>query len=252
MKVRLLTAEYLDNPRLSLATEEAIFNGVIRGTSPPTVWIWRHEKAAVVGRFQIPEEELNLDYAKNNRITVAKRMTGGGAIYQDLGNLIFSIYIHDYFNIENNFVLFYKKLLSPLVNKLQKSGVNAESPGLNDITVNGKKILGSAGTISSSTLLFHATMLVKSDLNALASVLKVPRQKLQDKGVASVAHRVTNLYEESGIGILDATNIVLDSYSENLKLDYEKGNLTEEEKQEAKNLYLKKYNTDSWIYNREI
>ena len=252
MKVRLLVKEYLDNPRMSLATEEAIFNEVIMKRSQPTLWIWRHANAAVVGRFQIPEEEINMDYAKQIGVVIAKRSTGGGAIYQDLGNLIFSVIIPDIFNIGNNYVEMYKKLINPILKKLKELGVNAESPGLNDLTVNGKKVMGTAATISAGTILFHATLLVKSDLNRLASLLKVPKQKLMDKGVSSVAHRVTNLYDETGIGITETTFIIMDSYAESLGFEYERGDLTKEEKELAKKLYDEKYNTESWIFGRRL
>jgi len=252
MKVRLLLREFLDDPRRSLATEEAIFRLVSEGRSPPTLWLWRHSGAVILGRFQVPEEELNMDYVKEHGLIIAKRLTGGGAIYQDLGNIIYSIIMKDSLGIGLDFVRMYRIFIGAFLNSLKKKGVIAESPALNDVTVNGKKVMGTAATISKSTILFHATMLVKSDLRALASALKVPREKLQDKGVENVMHRVTNLYDETGMGILEATYAVIDGYSQQLGFEYYRDELTEEEKELSNKLYNEKYNTKEWIFERQI
>lgn len=252
MKVRLLVKEYLNNPRLSLATEEAIFKEVISGRSPPTLWLWRHANAVVIGRFQIPEEELNMNYVEQKGLIIAKRSTGGGAIYQDLGNVIFSVISKDYFGIGSDYVKLYKIMIGPFVDQLRKRGINADSPGLNDVTINGKKVMGTAATLSKETILFHATILVKSDLEALASALKVPKEKLKDKGVESVSHRVTNVYDETGMGILETTYAIMEGYAEALDFEYERGSLTKEEVELASRLYDEKYNTKKWIFEREI
>jgi len=252
MKVRLLVKEYLDNPRMSLATEEAILKEVVNGRSPPTLWLWRHANAVIIGRFQLPEEELNMDYVKQKGLIIAKRNTGGGAIYQDLGNVIFSVISQDRFNIGSDYVKMYRTMIGPLVNQLRKKGINAESPGLNDVTVNGRKVMGTAATITKGVIMFHATLLVKSDIKALASALKVPVEKLKDKGIESAVHRVTNLYDETGMGVLETNFTITDSYAETLNFEYKRGDLTDKEIELAQKLYVEKYNTEEWIFGRKI
>ncbi|NON61580.1 biotin/lipoate A/B protein ligase family protein [Acidianus sp. RZ1] len=250
MKVRLLEVSFLDNPRYSMAVDEAIFREVISNRSPPTLWLWKHRNAVILGRFQLAEEELNMDYVKIEKIEVAKRNTGGGAVYQDMGNLIFSVISKDFFNIGKDVIKLYDAFISPLINEFKEEGIKAESPGLNDVEISGKKVMGSAASLGQGSVLFHATLLVNSKLDVLASALNVPKEKLKDKGVSEVKHRVGNIQELTGKDEMDVKNIIMRSYEKAYNFEYFKGDLTAEEKKLAEDLYEKKYNRPEWVFGR--
>lgn len=252
MKVRLLELEFLDNPRMSLAVEEAIFRLMLLGKSPPTFWFWRHRNAVIIGKFQIAEEEVNMDIAQQYNVQIAKRDTGGGAVYQDLGNLIYSVIVPDVYGINGDVIKMYELMIGAALHGLRTVGIKAESPGLNDIEINNRKVLGSAAALRGDGILFHATMLIKSNLEMLSKVLKVPREKLADKHVTQVGHRVGNIYDLTGKDMDDIKKALLKGYSEYLGLEYEKGELTEREIRLAQYLYENKYNKPEWVYEREF
>lgn len=252
MRVRLVEHEFLDNPRMSLAVEEAIFRLMMLGKSPPTFWFWRHRNAVIIGKFQIAEEEVNMDVAQQYGVQIAKRDTGGGAVYQDLGNLIYSVIIPDTYGISNDVVKMYETMINPVLLAFKKLGVKAESPGLNDVEINNRKVLGSAAGLREGFVLFHATMLIRSNLDMLAKVLKVPRAKLQDKGVTQVGHRVGNVYDLTGKDMDEVKEALLKGYSEYLGFEYYRDELTERELRLAEYLYHNKYNRPEWVFGREF
>jgi Lipoate-protein ligase A len=252
MRLRLLELEFLDNPRMSLAVEEAIFRLMLLGKSPPTFWFWRHRNAVIIGKFQIAEEEINMEIANQYNVQIAKRDTGGGAVYQDLGNLIYSVIVPDYHGVSNDVVKMYELMINPVLLAFKKLGVKAESPGLNDVEINGKKVLGSAAGLREGGVLFHATMLIRSNLEMLAKVLKVPRTKLQDKGVTQVSHRVGNVYDLAGKDMDEVKRALLNGYSEYLNFEFYKDELTEREYKLAEYLYNNKYNRPEWVFSREF
>lgn len=175
MRVRLVEHEFLDNPRMSLAVEEAIFRLMLLGKSPPTLWFWRHRNAVIIGKFQIAEEEVNMDVVQQYNVQIAKRDTGGGAVYQDLGNLIYSVIIPDIYGVSNDVIRMYEAMIKPVLLAFKMLGIRAESPGLNDVEINDRKVLGSAAGLREGFVLFHATMLISSNLDMLARSLRCPR-----------------------------------------------------------------------------
>jgi lipoate-protein ligase A len=252
MRLRLLELEFLDNPRMSLAVEEAIFRLMLLGKSPPTFWFWRHRNAVIIGKFQVAEEEVNMEIANQYNVQIAKRDTGGGAVYQDLGNLIYSVIVPDHYGISSDVVRMYELMINPVLLAFKKLGVKAESPGLNDVEIGGRKVLGSAAGLREGGVLFHATMLIRSNLEMLAKVLKVPRTKLQDKGVTQVSHRVGNVYDLTGRDMDEVKRALLDGYSEYLNFEFYRDELTEREYRLAEYLYNNKYNRPEWVFSREF
>lgn len=252
MKVRLLNLEYPEEPHLSLATEEAIFLEVMRGNSPPTFRFYRHKNAVILGCFQHADEELDHEVVNLNKIHIVKRFTGGGAVYHDLGNLNYSLITKDVFDIKLNVTKLYSTMITGALSGFKTLGLNAESGKLNDVTVNGKKILGAAATIRDNTLLFHAAILVDTDLKMLASVLKVPGEKLKDKGVKTILERVTNIRAITGHNVEDVKVAIMEGYAQTLGLEYAVGELTKREKDLAKELYLNKHTKKEWTHGRHF
>ena len=252
MKGRLLNLEYPDNPYLSLATEEAIFMEVMRKRSFPTLRFYTHRNAVVLGCFQVASEEVDMDYAEEKEIAIVKRFTGGGAVYHDSGNLNFSIIANDSYGIGINVAKLYSMAMDVPMNAFRSLGMNPEKGRLNDISINGKKILGSAATIRQNAFLFHAAVLVDTNLMTLASVLKVPGVKLKDKGISTVLERVTNIRIVSGKGMEEVKAALISSCSNLLGMEFEAGELTSGEESLATKLYEDKYTKREWNLERSI
>lgn len=175
-------------PQFNLALEEYAINYL--DPKHPYVIIWQNEPTVVIGRNQNTLAEVNLKYVQENNIHVVRRLSGGGAVYHDLGNLNFTFIVDGEKGVVSNFEFFTR----PVVRALQSLGVNAEFSGRNDITIDGKKFSGNAQYWSRNRLLHHGTILFNSDLSVVQEALNVKTDKLQSKGVKSVRSRVTNIY----------------------------------------------------------
>lgn len=150
--------------------------------------IWRNSPCIVIGKNQYAAREVDLEKAGRLAIPVIRRSTGGGAVYQDMGNLNFSFLTADG-DDENLFGAFLHSLLTAL----QSLGIKAEYNGRNDLCVNDLKISGSAAKAEGGRLLHHCTMLIDCDLERMAELLTPDREKLRRNGVRSVRSRVANL-----------------------------------------------------------
>ena len=151
--------------------------------------LWRNDNTIVVGKHQNTAEEINAAYVKANGIRVVRRMSGGGAVYHDLGNLNYTLIQPRQQNAAFDFQAF----AAPVVCALAAMGVPAEYNGRNDLTVDGKKFSGSAQYVSGSKVLHHGTLLFSSNLDVVADALQVREEKLASHAVKSVRSRVTNL-----------------------------------------------------------
>ena len=149
--------------------------------------LWQNEPCIVIGRNQNAADEINGDYVRTRSLPVVRRMTGGGAVYHDTGNLNFSFII----NGEADRV----ELCRPVIDVLRSIDVVAEISGRNDILVGGKKISGTAMCSRGGRSLFHGTLLISTDLEAMSEALKPDETKLIGNGVKSVRSRVANLSE---------------------------------------------------------
>lgn len=176
------------DPRFNLALEEY----AVKYLNPDEdyVILWQNEPSVIIGRNQNTIEEVDLKYINDNNINVVRRLSGGGAVYHDLGNLNFTFIVKNEKDVVSNF----KKFTEPVINSLRKLGVNAEFSGRNDITIDGKKFSGNAQYYFGSRLLHHGTILFNSDLSVVQNALNVKQEKIESKGVKSVRSRVTNIY----------------------------------------------------------
>lgn len=175
------------DPAFNLALEELLF----KEFPEELFMLWRNRSAVIVGKNQNTLAEVDHHFAEANNIAVVRRITGGGAVYHDLGNVNYSLLVHKRQPGPDSFARF----ASPVVEALQKMGINAAFSGRNDIEVDGKKISGSAQCCFQNRTLFHGTLLFEINMELLSKVL-TPRQiKLESKGVRSVRARVGNLKE---------------------------------------------------------
>lgn len=236
---------YIENicndPHYNLALEEHAFNHLCR--EEPILLLWQNEPSVIIGRYQNTVEEINTDYIEQNGVNVVRRITGGGAVYHDLGNLNYSFIIPNT-DLEINFKTFSR----PLVKALGKMGVIVEQTGRNDITVDGKKISGNAQFVNKRCLLHHGTILYDSRLEDVQKALAVKEGKIASKGIKSVRSRVTNIrpFMKDDIDIM--------SFKERLLHEFFHGEnvcgyrLTEQQQAEIRELADTKYRTWEWNY----
>ncbi|NLM42091.1 MAG: lipoate--protein ligase [Firmicutes bacterium] len=176
------------DPRINLAVEEYVLNYL--DPSEEYAILWQNEPTVVIGRNQNTLAEVNSSFIKERGIHVVRRLSGGGAVYHDLGNLNFTFIVDAEKERVSNFEYFTR----PVIQALASLGVQAEFFGRNDITIDGKKFSGNAQYWSKGRLLHHGTILFNSDLSVVQEALNVKADKLQSKGVKSVRSRVTNIY----------------------------------------------------------
>lgn len=174
-----------NKPQVNLAFEEYFLKNV----QEPVLMLWQNEPTIVVGRFQNTLEQVNSSYVEENNINVIRRMTGGGAVYHDMGNLCYSFIVRGVKPQDADFSVFAK----PIIKALKEIGVVANQSGRNDILVDGKKISGTAMSLHKDSLLFHGTLLYDSDLSVLSNALNVTDLKIKSKAGKSVKSRVTNI-----------------------------------------------------------
>lgn len=177
--MKFLTNNSTD-PYFNLAFDEYCLENI--PSEEPYFFLWRNRPAVIIGLNQNAYSEVNLDYLNSHGITLARRVTGGGAVYHDLQNMNYTI-------IGKN------PSPQPMVDALRQLGVPAELTGRNDIFVEGRKVSGYARRVSHNQEIIHGTLMYDVDLDTLVKVLDTPTSKMQAKGIASVKSRVANLKE---------------------------------------------------------
>lgn len=208
------------------------------------VFFYIHSPSIIVGKHQNTIEEINSKYVKDNDIIVARRNTGGGAVYHDEGNLNFS-FITTKKEDENE--IDFKKYTLPIINALKKLGVDAYLSGRNDILVDGKKISGNAQGLNKNKVLHHGTLMFNVDVEALVNSLNVSQMKIESKAIKSVKSRVLNIKDVLDIkmDIYQFKDFILDEiFSE---MDMEEYRLTDEDYENIEKLVKDKYGT--WEFN---
>ena len=181
--VKFIYSNCID-PFFNIASEEYL----LKQTDGFYIYLWQNSPAVIIGNNQNTLLEVNLGYAKNNNVSIVRRLTGGGAVYHDLNNVCYTI-IAPFNSSENNYVKFTK----PVIDFLDSLGVKATFSGRNDITIGDKKISGNAQVVYKDRIMHHGTLLFNSDLDVLSKVLLENKLKTQSKGIKSNRARVTNI-----------------------------------------------------------
>jgi len=237
--------ENVNNPRLNLALEEYIVRHFSNENDYLLFYI--NEPSIIIGKNQITIEEVNQEYIDRNDIHVVRRISGGGAVYHDFGNLNFSfITNHDVKKLHN-----FKKFTEPVIKVLNDLGVSAELKGRNDILVGEKKISGTAQFSTGKRMISHGTLLLNTDLSEVVKALNVKPSKLESKGHKSVRSRVANISE------FLANPLTIEEFRSSLLKGLYTGNeafetyrLTEQEWAAVHQLKEEKYDTWDWNYGR--
>ena len=176
------------NPYYNMAFDEYCLESL--SIDEPVFFLWQNRPAVIVGFNQEVNTEVNLDFLKENGIDLVRRVTGGGAVFHDLGNLNYTI-VGRSEDLERD----YPEYASIMAKALQSLGVPATLSGRNDILVEGRKVSGFAKRVCKNRLMVHGTLMYNVDVDVLTKVLNPSNTKLQSKGIASVRSRVANLCE---------------------------------------------------------
>ena len=172
------------NAYFNLAMEEYF----LKNTNEDIFLLWQNENSIIVGKNQNTLSEINYDYVKENNIKVVRRLSGGGAVFHDLGNINFT-----FISCNDNSFSDFKKFTMPIVEALKELNVHAEFSGRNDLLIDGQKFSGNAQYNYKNKVMHHGTLLFSSEINDLSNALKVKPSKFQGKSVKSVKSRVTNI-----------------------------------------------------------
>ncbi|MCL2324508.1 MAG: lipoate--protein ligase family protein, partial [Actinomycetia bacterium] len=194
MMLRFLTTESRE-AALNLATEELL---VSSEDPADVIMLWRNDPVVVVGRHQNTELQVDRAYCDEHGIAVVRRLSGGGAVYHDGGNLCFTVITRRVISRASDFGTFAR----PVIEALARLGLHAELSGRNDLMLDGRKFSGMAEYRHKTTLMQHGALLFNTDLSVLGRALRPkyrPYQVAEAGGVPSNVARVTNLSEHLSI-----------------------------------------------------
>lgn len=228
------------DPAFNLAAEEYLIDNL----KESAFVLWRNKRAVIVGKNQNTAAEIDRAFCEKNGIDVIRRLTGGGAVFHDLGNVNYTVIEENSAEKFNNYSLF----TADVIGYLETLGVKAQLSGRNDILLDGKKITGNAQCVRNGKIMHHGCILYSADLSALSGALKVNPKKIESKGIKSVSSRVINICEklDSKITVEDFIK-GLENYVQ-LKYNCKVRKLSSEEKKKISELADKKYRTFAWNY----
>ena len=231
------------DPYWNLAAEEYL----LKNFEEDFFVLWRNQPAIIIGRHQNANAEINIEHVKQNSIKVVRRITGGGAVFHDLGNINFTFIQGG----EDPKSIDFDRYTKPIVNVLQKLGVNASMEGRNDICIDGSKISGNAEHIDKKRLLHHGTLLFSSDMVDLSSALKVHPAKYQDKAIQSVRKRVANISDhlQQKMSVEQFIENLLDEINQQF-LNSQSFDFDHKDKEHIEALVEKKYRTWEWTFGK--
>ena len=226
------------DPYYNLAVEEYLFN-----TCDDDVFmLWQNDNVVVIGNNQNAYAEVNIDYAKNNNIKISRRITGGGAVFHDLGNVNYTFIT----TTEKAKALNYEYFTKPIIDALASLGLECTLSGRNDLECQGRKFSGNAQHSANGKILHHGTLLFNANVEVMSSVLKVDKEKLEYKAVKSHKSRVVNLLDlldnkiTSEDFITHVETFVLQNLGANVSIV--------DDNDEIKRLY-ERNSSEEWIYS---
>lgn len=229
------------DPYFNLATEEYL----LKNFEEDIFMLWSSESSIVVGKHQNALAEINHRYVKENQIKVARRLSGGGTVFHDPGNLNFT-FMRKVEKIEE---VNYKTFLQPVKEALEKLGLEVSSSKRDDLILDGKKISGNAQHVYRKRVLHHGTLLFDSHLEKLKNALKVDLSRFEDKAVQSNRSVVTNIADHlpKPMTVTEFGDFMFDTIAKSFP-DYQFTELTDTDKAAIQILRDEKYCQWEWIY----
>lgn len=229
------------DPYFNLAVEEYFLDHI----AEEAVLLWRNDKAVIIGKNQNAIEEINQNYVSENDIAVVRRLTGGGAVFHDLGNINFTVIQKANDSLFSNYAYFTK----PVCDFLRTLGVDAQLSGRNDLLINGLKFSGNAQTIRNGKVMHHGTLLFSSNVDDISGSLNPDKIKIESKGVKSVKSRITNI--SSNLESLMSVEVFFEQlhhYFQNNIPNSTRYELTSKDIAAINELVKHKYATWNWNY----
>ncbi|SHO47119.1 lipoate--protein ligase [Anaerocolumna xylanovorans] len=246
MQQVIVIEKSFEMPWENLAYEECLMEFADRTGDVYILFLWQNRNAVIIGRNQNPWKELNFETMHSEKIDLARRITGGGAVYHDLGNLNFTFILPKHVYEE-------KKTPQIIVDAMDLLDIKAEISGRNDICCNGKKFSGSAFSVKEKVGLHHGTLLIDVNLERMMKCLTPDKAKLISKGIDSVNSRVINLKTEDDTVTIESvkkaikTIFLEEYYKESIEL---KTNCDIDEKLFSDLIQL--YSSHDWIYGENL
>lgn len=199
-------------------------------------FMWQVEPTVIFGRNQLIENEVNVPFCEQNGIKMFRRKSGGGCVFADKGNIMFS-----YITKEDNVGFTFYKYINMILAMLEKLNVKATTSGRNDILIDGRKVSGNAFYRIPGRSVVHGTMLYDSDVEAMMASITPSEQKLKSKGVTSVSQRITQLK--------DYIDLDLEQFKDFAKKTLCNGEITLQQEEVEKILEMEKeYRSPDFIY----
>ena len=233
------------DPYFNMAFDEFVLEQLPLDT--PLFYLWQNRSSVIIGLNQDALAEVDIDYLRTRDIALVRRVTGGGAVYHDLGNLNYTI-VGRSADLNSDYPEYTKYIL----HALQALGVEAELSGRNDILVAGRKVSGYAKRVYKDRLMVHGTLMYNVDLATLEQALNPPAEKLVTKGISSVRSRVANLREYlPEVAGIDDFRLRLERH---LSGGYQDGEvfLSDEQLQTVTRMAREKFATEEWTYRRSL
>ena len=204
--------------------------------------IWQSENALVFGKHQNVFEEISLAYTLENKINIARRISGGGTVFHDLGNVNFSLIL----NKTEGKQIDFDQHTKPIYEFLKSLNLNVKYSDRHDLFIDNKKISGNAEHVFKNRVLHHGTLLFNSDLNQLQKSLIISKNKFNSKSIKSVSSNVANISNYTDLSLEDFISNLKTFVSSYFNIKHET-NLQKEEMSEIKKLRDNKYKNNYWI-----
>jgi lipoate-protein ligase A len=245
---RLLNLSY-ESAFKNLALEETLARTTGSKSFLPTIRVWSNVPAAVLGRFQEASSEVDLDLCESRKVQVARRFTGGGAVFHDEGTLNFTIVteptlwlsVGKLHEIYSDFI----------INSLKALNLNCSFSPPNSILVDGGKVCGAAAALGNHFALWHCSILVSTDTRLLEEILAPSRRKVSTRFVRSHWKPVTTIEAQLGAkaGLQEVRSSLLRSFATGVKATLVEGGLTPDEEGYLRVLLSRKYSSAEWNLN---
>lgn len=236
--------ENITDPRINLAIEEY----ALKNLDPDKTYLlfYVNGPSIIIGKNQNTIEEINKLYVEENDIHVVRRLSGGGAVYHDLGNLNFSFITKD----DGDSFLNFRRFTQPVIDALHELGVKAELSGRNDIHVGDKKVSGNAQYTTKGRMFSHGTLMFDSEIENVVNALKVKDEKIRSKGIKSIRSRVANINDflENKLTMEEFKQLLLEYLYKEQEIGTYK--LSEEDWKGIHDISEKRYKNWDWNYGK--
>lgn len=235
-------------PLMNMALDEVLLERVSAGECPPTLRVWGWSSPCIVlGRFQSVRNEVDEEAAARHGIEIVRRVSGGGAMFiEPEGAITWSLYAPQSLTKGMTFGESYAFFDAWVVDALRDLGIDAWYAPLNDITSSGGKIGGAAQSRRGGAVLHHTTMAYDMNLPMMAKVLRIGREKLSDKGVASADKRVGPLRQQTELPRQQVIDHLVNAFRN--RFAAEPGEITADELAEAESRVRDRFGSREWIY----